>query len=158
MGFAQATTVINAPVDLVWNSLNDIEHTPEWGVGLEKAEVKQSAARFGVGTVYIDYNRLGPQRQVTSWRIAVYEPMRRQVHVSSSATLPSTMTLLLTPEEGGTRLQMTVAYRFMPRLGVVSRLLERLVMNRVLSSIVRQNQQNLNTYLSQRSVVRERVA
>ena len=157
MGFAQAATIINAPVDLVWNSLNDIEHTPQWVVGLEKAEVQQTA-RFGVGTVYLDYNRLGAQLQVTTWRIAVYEPMRRQVHVSSSANLPSTMTLTLTPEETGTFLHMTVAYRFMPRLGVISRVLERLVMNRVLSGIVRQNQQNLNAYLSQRSVVRERVA
>ena len=68
------------------------------------------------------------------------------------------MTLLVSPDTNGTRLQMTVAYRFMPRLGVVSRVLERLVMNRVLSGIVRQNQQNLNAYLSERSVVRERVA
>ncbi len=157
MGYAEAATIINAPIDVVWNSLNDIEHTPQWVVGLEKAEL-QTATRFGVGSVYLDYNRLGSQIQVTAWRIAVFEPMRRQVHVSTSANLPSTMTLHLAVEGSGTRLHMTVAYRFMPRLGVVSRALERLVMNRVLSGIVRKNQQNLNAYLSQWSVVRERVA
>jgi uncharacterized protein YndB with AHSA1/START domain len=37
MGHAEAARIVNAPVEVVWNTLNDIEHTPEWVVGLETA-------------------------------------------------------------------------------------------------------------------------
>ena len=32
MGHAEAATIIHAPVETVWNCLNDIEHTPLWVV------------------------------------------------------------------------------------------------------------------------------
>lgn len=150
MGYVEAATTINAPVQAVWDALNDIDHTPEWVVGLEAAEVKTSGP-FGAGTVYHDHNRLGPFPQVTPWEIIVFEPMTRQVHQSQSAALPSTMTLNLSPTAEGTRLQMIVEYRFLPRLGPVSRFLEGLLMNRLLKQVLRQNQANLNKYLGRQS-------
>ncbi|MBZ0287820.1 MAG: hypothetical protein K8I30_09415, partial [Anaerolineae bacterium] len=73
-------------------------------------------------------------------------------HESQSAVLPSKMTLTLSPLAGGqTRLIMDVSYRFLPQLGFISRAFERLVMNRVLSGVIHQNQVNLDRYL-QRTV------
>jgi len=147
MGHAEAATVIHAPVEVVWNCLNDIEHTREWVVGLVDAEIVTSSP-YGVGTIYKDYNRLGPMLQVTPWRITVFEPLRCQVHESESASLPSKMTLNLLPApDGSTYLQMIVEYQFLLRLGLIGRVLEGLLMNRLLKQVLRQNQANLNAYL-----------
>ncbi|MBZ0307319.1 MAG: SRPBCC family protein [Anaerolineae bacterium] len=147
MGYIESAALIDAHIEIVWQALNDIHHTPDWVTGLEKAEVVTSGV-YGAGTIYKDYNRLGPMLQVTPWHITVFEPTTRQIHVSESASLPSTMTLTLTPLPEGTRLVMQVEYRFLPRLGFFSRWLEKLLMNRVLKQVIQQNQASLNRYLN----------
>jgi uncharacterized protein YndB with AHSA1/START domain len=148
MGYAEAESTINAPIEAVWACLNDIDQTPEWVSGLEAAQIK-TAGPYGLGTVYYDYNRLGPFPQTTLWRITAFEPPSHQVHESESTMLPSKMTLSLSPAPEGTRLKMTVEYRFLPRLGPISRLLENLLMNRMLSQVLKQNQTGLNAYLGE---------
>lgn len=150
MGHAEASTVIHAPREVVWGCLNDIEHTREWVTGLEDAQIVSQGA-YGLGSVYQDTNRIGPFRQRTPWRITAFEPPTYQVHESDSRMLPSRMTLRLSPAEGGTALHMAVDYRALPQLGAFSRLLEHLVMNRVLAGVLRQNQAQLDQYLARRS-------
>ncbi len=151
MGRAESVALIQAPVETVWNTLNDIAHTPDWVVGLEAADLK-TPGNYGLDSIYYDHNRLGPLPQTTPWRVTAFEPMKRQIHESRSAVLPSRMILHLSPSATSevTRLQMVVEYRFLPWLGPVSRLLERLVMDRALASVLRQNQANLNVYLASR--------
>jgi len=146
MGYVEASKTINASVYAVWNTLNDIDNTPKWVVGLERAEVTTVGA-YGENTIYKDYNRLGPFLQVTAWHIVEFESVVRQVHLSDSHILPSLMTLNLSPAGEYTHLTMTVEYRFMPRWGAVSALFERLVMNRMLKSVLTQNMTQLERYL-----------
>ena len=146
MGYVEASKTINASVYAVWNTLNDIENTPKWVVGLERAEVTTEGA-YGESTIYKDYNRLGPFLQVTAWHIVEFEPVVRQAHLSDSRTLPSLMTLNLSPEGERTRLTMTVEYRFLPRWGAISEVFERLVMNHMLKSVLTQNMNQLDRYL-----------
>lgn len=150
MGHVEAELIVNAPPEAVWNCLNDIAHTPEWVVGLEAAEVV-TPGPFGLGTVYHDHNRLGPFPQVTPWRITTFTPLTQQVHESESAALPSKMTLNLSPSPTGTHVVMTVDYQFLPRLGPVGRLLERVLMNRLLRQVLQQNLLNLDAYLASKS-------
>ena len=154
MGYVEASKTINASVYAVWNTLNDIDNTPKWVVGLERAEVKTEGT-YGINTVYNDYNRLGPFLQVTAWHIVEFESVTRQVHLSDSRTLPSLMTLRLSPEGDSAFLKMTVEYRFMPRWGAISELFERLVMNHLLKSVLGQNLNHLDRYL-QSEIVRVR--
>lgn len=58
------------------------------------------------------------------------------------------MSLNLSPTAEGTRLHTAVEYRFLPRLGPVSRLLENLLMNHMLRHVLQQNQSSLNAYLA----------
>lgn len=146
MGYAEASQIIHAPIEKVWNTLNDIDNTSKWVVGLEKAEIK-TVGDFGKDSVYTDYNRLGPIPQITDWRVAEFEPMSRQVHMSNSEGLPSTMTLSLSSISEGTLLKMTVDYHFMPHWGVISRVFEGLVMNHMLKSVLKQNMSHLDSYL-----------
>jgi uncharacterized protein YndB with AHSA1/START domain len=146
MGYAQVGQTIHAPLEAVWNALNDIDNTPKWVVGLEKAEVKTHEP-YGQDTVYYDYNRLGPFPQVTAWTVVEFEPMSYQVHVSSSNVLPSKMLLSLVPTAEGTDVTMTVEYRFMPQWRAVGRLFERMVMNHLLRSVLKQNLGQLERYL-----------
>ena len=151
MGRAEASTLIYAPIDVVWYCLNDIDHTPEWVVGLTSAEIKTAGA-YDVGTIYVDYNKFGPIPQTTSWLVTVFEPMTRQVHVSQSKILPTTMRLDLAPAAEYTRLRFTVEYRFLPNTGIIGRALENLLMNRLLSQVIRQNLNNLNAYVGRRVI------
>jgi hypothetical protein len=100
-----------------------------------------------VGTIYIDTNRLGPFPQKTPWRITTFEPVTKQIQESESNVIPSTMILNLASAPDGTRVHMIVEYRFLPKLGPISRLLEGLLMNRILSGVLKQNLNNLNDYL-----------
>ena len=147
MGYAEASITLAASPEKVWAVLNDIARTPEWVTGLTAAEMATEGT-VGAGSAYRDYNRLGPFRQVTLWRILVFEPLRRQVHVSESAALPSTMTLALAPAGTGTRLTMSVEYRLLPQLGPIGRLLERVLMNRLLGQVLRDNQLGLERHLA----------
>jgi carbon monoxide dehydrogenase subunit G len=156
MGYAEATQIINAPVEAVWNALNDIDNTAKWVAGLEDAKII-SEGGYGLGALYNDYNRLGPVLQVTTWKIMEFEPMSRQVHMSDSKNLPSTMELSLIPVAEGTRLTMKVDFHFMPHLGVVGRVFESLVMNRLLSSVLRQNMRQLNEYLQQQASISRKI-
>ncbi len=146
MGHAEAARILNAPPQAVWDCLNDIEHTPEWVSGLAAAEVK-TPGPYGAGSIYHDHNRLGPFPQETPWHVTAFEPVTRQVHESRSTVLPSTMTLTLDSMPGGTRVRFSVEYRFLPRLGPVSRLFERVVMDRLLGQVLRQNLARLDAYL-----------
>ncbi|MBX3062077.1 MAG: SRPBCC family protein [Anaerolineae bacterium] len=147
MGRAEANMIVDAPIDAVWNCLNDIDNTPKWVVGLEAAEIKSVRGEYGIGTIYVDHNRLGPIPQTTPWTITVFEPMATQVHESASAVLPSKMILKLRREAQRTHVQMIVKYRFLPRLGVISRMLERLLMNTLLKQVLKQNLASLDAYL-----------
>ncbi len=154
MGYAEAIQTIKAPVEMVWDTLNDIDNTHKWVVGLERAEITTTGS-YGLDTIYKDYNRIGSMLQVTAWHIKVFEPMSRQVHVSDSAVLPSKMVIVMAARAEGTRVRMSVEYRFLPKWGVVSRIFERLVMNHVLSSVLRQNMEQLNRYLQNQSEERQ---
>lgn len=146
MGRAEANIIVGASAEAVWNCLNDIDHTPEWVVGLHDAEIKTKGA-YGVDTIYNDYNRLGPIPQKTAWTITEFEPLSRQVHESKSAVLPSTMIINLGRVSKGTHIQMIVKYRFLPFLGPVSTFLEKHLMDKLLKRVLKQNLNNLNTYL-----------
>ncbi|MBZ0293024.1 MAG: SRPBCC family protein [Anaerolineae bacterium] len=146
MGHVEKSSIIHAPVAVVWDTLNDIAHTPEWVVGLENSEITTEGP-YGLGTIYIDYNRLGPFLQETPWHVTAFEPMTFQVHESKSATLPTSLTLSLMPVAEATRLTMTFDYHLLPVLGPVGRLLERLLMNRLIGQVVTQNMAQLDSYL-----------
>ena len=146
MGYAEAIETIHAPIGLVWDTFNDIEHTSQWVVGLKHAELITSEP-YGVGSSYDDYNELGGSIQVTNWHVTEFEHHTRQVHVSDSITLPSKMTIVFAPRAEGTRMKMSVEYRFLPRLGGISHAFELLVMNIVLSSVLRRNLKGLNAYV-----------
>lgn len=148
MGYVEASKTVQAPVEDVWNLLNDIDRTPEWVTGLERAEIN-TASPFGEGTIYTDYNRLGPIIQVTPWHITLFQPMSCQVHVSDSAALPSKMTLIVNPTENGTHVGMIVEYHFLPQLRGAGLILEELVMNRLLKGVLEQNLNSMNDYLQQ---------
>lgn len=147
MGRAEANMIVDAPINAVWDCLNDIDNTPKWVLGLEAAEIKSQRGEYGLGTVYVDHNRLGPIPQTTPWTITVFEPMATQVHESASSVLPSKMILKLRSAAKGTHVQMIVKYRFLPRLGVIGTVLERLLMNTLLNQALKQNLARLNAYL-----------
>jgi hypothetical protein len=142
--------IIEAPLPVVWAALNDIDHTPEWVVGLERAEVV-SPEPFGRGSIYIDYNRLGPFPQKTVWGITEFEPYVCQVHVSTSKIIPSTLTMGLSLAPKGVHVEMTIDFQFLPRFGALGRFLGRTLMTRMIGQVIAQNLENLNQRLKQRA-------
>ncbi len=141
------TRTLHAPIQSVWDSLNDIDHTPDWVVGLERAE-RVTTGPYGLNSLYCDYNRLGPFPQATRWLVTEFDPMTRQTHVSESKALPSTIRFSLAAVPDGTQVEMSVEYRLLPALGPFSRLLESLFMNRALTQVIDQNLANLERHLA----------
>ena len=157
MSRVERSIIINAPASAVWNLLDDLQHTPDWVVGLERVE-NITPGPVRVGTVYHDIDRIGPFLQRTSWTITAFEPMSQQIHVSESSVLPSTMILNITLEGAGVRFEQIVEYRFLRQLGLFSRLLEKVLMNHLLKLAFKQIQANLKAHIEQQqSIVDEQL-
>jgi uncharacterized protein YndB with AHSA1/START domain len=72
----RATTVINAPVERVWDAIEDIESQVRW---MEDAVAIRftSAQRSGVGASFDCDTRVGPLRLVDRMRVTEWDPPHR---------------------------------------------------------------------------------
>jgi hypothetical protein len=146
MGSAEAATIVKAPIEVVWDVFNDIDHTHEWVVNLERAEL-QTTGEYGVGTVYHDYNRRGSKLEMMPWRITAFEPMKHQTHEGTSDALNLKMIVNFEPAPEGTQFQVIMEYELLPQMGLVGRLLEHLMLDRAFSQGLPQNLANMNAYV-----------
>ena len=56
-----------------------------------------------VGYVYREYGGIPPFKSESEWRITVFEPIRRQVHVGDDGQVTLNLDNVLQPIESGTR-------------------------------------------------------
>lgn len=98
-----ASTDINTPPDLIWALMCDPHGYPELADPTDHMlSVPEEA--FGEGSVYREYGGIPPFKGESTWRVTVFEPMRRQVHVGDDGAMTMHLSIELDPIEGGTRL------------------------------------------------------
>ena len=59
---------------------------------------------MGVGYVYREYGGVPPFKGESTWRVTVFEPKRRQVHVGDDGSMTLDLTIEIDPLERGSRL------------------------------------------------------
>ncbi|MDX6687691.1 MAG: Polyketide cyclase / dehydrase and lipid transport [Baekduia sp.] len=118
---------IAVPPREVWRLLGEIEWYPQWcAVTASVSDVERSA---GLGTAYEARTRLGLVTIRARWRIVEWQPPVRQLHRSEGGGMPAALERRLevvSDGEGGA--VVTMAFRYRPRLGVLGRLVDRLVL------------------------------
>ena len=95
-------TDIAAPPDSVWALMCDPNRYPELADPTERM-VSVPDEEFGVGYVYREYGGIPPFKGESTWRVTVFEPMRRQVHIGDDGSMMFDLTIELEPIGTGTR-------------------------------------------------------
>lgn len=107
--------------------------------------------------MYHDYDRLAVAIKTTALQTIKLELSVRQVHQSKSVNLPSTIDIILTPQDDKPAVQMRVDYRFLPQLGYFIQRFEPLAINQILSGVLRSDLERLDACLQPAHYVIEAV-
>ncbi|GAA1861011.1 SRPBCC family protein [Asanoa iriomotensis] len=94
--------LIRRPADAVFAYLSDLENLPRWNYAIRETR-RIGAGPIGVGTVYRQVRTL-PRPMEESLEIIGYEPDRRLVVRGGLGVFDGSLTYLLEPANGGTRL------------------------------------------------------
>ncbi len=107
MARAEASLVINCPIDKMFAYLSDISKGTEWQSGL--LEVQQtSSGLVGVGTTLKEVRRLLGRSLETAFTITEYEPDLKLGFKSTTGQIPMSAYYNLEAEAGGTKITVTV--------------------------------------------------
>ena len=102
---------IAAPVDRVWDLLENVRRLPEYSASTE--EVRDAPERLtAVGQEYVQVGRLLGVKLTSRWRVTALEPGRLLSNVGTIAPgVTYTLTQRLEPlADGGTRLWIDIDY------------------------------------------------
>lgn len=121
---------IDAPVDVVWDVLNDPATYVE-GIDWVYDARKEDDGPMRAGSVYVERAKPGPKEGTYRWEVTAYEPPRRAVHVHRSGELDAELEVLF--EALGdlrTRYTQVMRFRALPAFRPLGAILERTVMRR----------------------------
>ena len=124
---------IAAPEERVWDLESHPRRYPEWVVATDRMlAVPSDGLRHGA--VYREHGGIAPFKSESAWRVTVFEPHRRQVHLGDDGTVELELTIEIEPIDGGSRLTHTIEARPRGILGVLMRVMWPLVIKRRLQS------------------------
>ncbi|MDX1547093.1 MAG: SRPBCC family protein [Rhodothermales bacterium] len=103
-----ASTDIAAPPAAIWALLCDPQCYPELADPTDRM-LSVPDEEMGAGYVYREYGGVPPFKGESTWRVTVFEPMRRQVHVGDDGAMTMDLHIELEPTATGTRLTQRLA-------------------------------------------------
>ena len=83
----ESSTVINRPVDEVFEFLANSENSPQWQSGTQEVR-KTSEGPIGVGTTYTSVNRILGRQIESTIEYTAYEPNKRVAIKATSGPIP----------------------------------------------------------------------
>ena len=101
------TTDIGGPPEAVWALLSDPHRYPELADPTERM-IDVPEEEMEVGYVNREYGGIRPFMSESEWRITVFEPVRRQVHVGDDGQMTFHLDNILEPIDSGTRFTQTL--------------------------------------------------
>lgn len=126
----RASTIIEAPIDLVWEVTTDpaaFVETIDW---VYEAHWEGDGTR-GLGSVYIERAKPGIREGTYRWEITAFEPPHRIVHSHAGRELEADLEVLYERlDDERTRYTQTMQFRGLPAFRPLGYLLERTVMKR----------------------------
>ena len=102
--------LVHRPIDQVFAYVADARNRPQWDDSVISEELT-SPEPIGVGTTVRTRLRSTGRAYTYTWTVTEHRPPHRMTITSTSGPLPTTLTFLLTDEEGSTRLGFTVTGR-----------------------------------------------
>ncbi|MDX1419567.1 MAG: SRPBCC family protein [Rubricoccaceae bacterium] len=102
MAEVSATTDIAAPPDTIWALLCDPRGYPELADPTDRM-LSVPDEPMGVGSVYREVGGIEPFKGESTWRVTVFEPMRRQVHVGDDGSMTMDLHVEIEPTAAGCR-------------------------------------------------------
>lgn len=102
MARVTSSTDIDAPPEAVWALLCDPYRYPEIADPTDRM-VEVPDEEMGVGYVYKEYGGVPPFKAESRWRVTVFEPMHRQVHIGDDGNMTMYLDNLLETTGRGTR-------------------------------------------------------
>ena len=97
------STIINRPVDEVFEFLANSENNPQWQSGTQEVK-KTSEGPIGVGTTYLSVSKLLGRRLESIVEYTAYEPNKRVAGKATSGPIPFQFETTFEPAaEGGTK-------------------------------------------------------
>lgn len=98
---------IDAPVDSVWELMNQPARYPEYAVPTdEMLDIGDGAV--GEGYTYQEHGGIPPFKSDSTWVVTVYEPKTRQVHEGDDGQMRLHLDIRIDPAGTGSRLGMTI--------------------------------------------------
>ncbi len=91
----------------IWALLCDPHRYPEIAVPTDRM-IHVPDGPMSVGYVYREYGGIPPFKGESEWRVTVFEPHRRQVHVGDDGKMTFNLSIELEPTESGTRFTQTL--------------------------------------------------
>lgn len=107
MGRVIASTEIAAPPQAIWAIMCDPHAYPEFADPTDRM-LDVPEEDFGVGYTYREYGGVPPFKGESTWRVTVFEPMHRQVHVGDDGTMTMHLEIRIDPIPQGSRLTQTL--------------------------------------------------
>ena len=104
------TIVVQAPIEVVWDTLADVESHESWMTDAESIEFL-SETRSGAGTRIVVRTRVGPLRSDDTMEFVAWEPPTRMTVVHVGA-VRGEGEFTLSPVSGGTKVTWTERFRF----------------------------------------------
>lgn len=127
---------LDASREEVWAYVVAPERYPGWIDGLDGVRVLEEGVDFREeGARY--RGRLGPTRIAAEWRVREWNPPRRQAHRIETSVSSATIAVEVASVGGNARLRVAVDSRVLPRARPLGRLIERGLVERVLSRRMR---------------------
>ena len=120
---------IAAPPTAIWELMCDPSRYAEIADPTDRM-IHVPDPPFGLGSVYREYGGIPPFKGESEWRVTVFEPERRQVHVGDDGMMTLDLTIEIEPTEAGARLTQTLALKPRWYIAPVNALLWPLLMHR----------------------------
>jgi hypothetical protein len=119
---------IDAPVDVVWDVVNDPATYVEGIDWVYEAwfETEGSARQ---GSVYVERAKPGPREGLYRWVLTTFEPPRRAIHAHRGSEMDVDLEVLVEPlGSGRTRYTQEMRFRALPRFRPIGWIVERAVL------------------------------
>lgn len=109
MRTVEATALIHAAPQQVWDLYADVEGSVEWVPFVEQVTYVSGPA--DLGQTYRERTRLGGIRSTSEWKIVEWDPPRRQVQLSHDMRMESRLVIEIESNADGTRLRQSTVLR-----------------------------------------------
>jgi uncharacterized protein YndB with AHSA1/START domain len=124
-----ATVTIPAPIERVWELVNDPERFAEWAD--QTIEVTRADRPLGIGSTYEERNTVvGPVTGRSRWTVVEHEPPHRSTHRGEGLPLVTSLDVVIELREVENATEVTQSIRYRPGLGSIGSLMDRLFARR----------------------------